>query len=81
MRQLSGAINMSIPASTARGQLALLHPATWPCAFQSVITMPSKFIRPLSTSVTSPRCADSLIPFQLEKLVMIVATPFSIAGI
>ena len=37
-------------------------------------------MRPLRTSVTNPRCPESLTPFQLEKLVITVATPFSIAG-
>src|SRR3546814_4436376 len=32
--QLSGAIYMSSPALIACGQLWLVQPATWPCAFQ-----------------------------------------------
>src|SRR3546814_557466 len=74
-------MNMSIPALTATEQLALLQPATCPCAFQSVTTKPPKFIRSFNMSVTSPLCPAIFTPCQLEKLVITVATPFSIAGI
>ena len=78
--QLSGAITMSIPAMTAAGQLALLHPSTWPCAFQSDTTNPPKPMRCFSTPVSSPALPVILRPCQLEKLAITVATPPSIAG-
>jgi hypothetical protein len=43
---------MSSPAFIAWGQLVLVQPGTWPWAFQSPTTKPSKPIRPFSTSVS-----------------------------
>ncbi len=61
-------------------QLFTVQPGTWPCAFQSLTTKPSKFIRSLSTSVSRPRLPVTFSPFQLENDAMTVCTPPAIAG-
>ena len=77
--QLSGAMNMSIPALKARAQLSFEQPGSWPCAFQSDTTKPSKPSGPRSTSVRMVSLPECLTPFQLEKLAMIDSTPASMA--
>src|SRR3546814_17752093 len=69
---------MSSPALIACGQLWLVQPATWPCAFQSLTTKPPNPIRSLSTPVTRLLLPAILTPCQLEKLVITVCTPASI---
>ncbi|PAV70578.1 hypothetical protein WR25_26048 [Diploscapter pachys] len=68
-------MNMSRPALIAAGQSSLLHPGTWPCAFQSPIAKPSKPIRCFSTPVSRLVLPVILTPFQLEKLGMTVSAP------
>ena len=77
--QLSGAMNMSIPALKARAQLSLEQSGSWPWAFQSDTTKPSKPSGPRSTSVRMVSLPVCLTPFQLEKLAMIDRMPSSMA--
>ncbi len=63
--QSLGTITTSIPALIAWGQLALVHPATWPMPFQSETTTPSKPIFCLRMSLTArllPCSLPSAIP-------------------
>ena len=79
--QLSGAMNMSMPALKARAQLSFEQPGNWPWAFQSETTKPSKPSGPRSTSVRIVSLPECLTPFQLEKLAMMDRTPASIAWV
>ena len=78
-RQSSGAMNMSMPALSAAGQLELEQPSTSAWPFQSPTTKPSKPSRPLRTSVSSSRLPCILRPCHEEKEAITVWTPASVA--
>ena len=73
--QLSGAIYMSSPASSACGQSVAVQSGMSACPFQSPTTKPVKPILSLSTSVSSALCPCRRSPCQDEKLAITDSAP------
>src|SRR5438132_229040 len=73
-------MNMSSPALIDGAQDVLEQPGTWPWAFQSPTTRPSKCMSPFSASVSSARSPWTFSPRTEEKLAITACTPASVAG-
>ena len=78
--QLSDAIAMSSPAMKVCAQSVLVQPRTWPWPFQSPTMKPPKFMRSLSTSVSSGLWPCIFSPWKLLNEAITACAPAAIDG-